>query len=139
VTVQGSYISLSQIPYTGFDAGILGNLAYWLSLISFAIAGAYLTVYYVPSTIFGTAGKGSVLAFAGSMKNSRQPEVYETVRIPEESKLEAIETPVETITPSPIDVMENLPVAPTAKATMDSMTVMHSKEGAAPRIVITRS
>ncbi len=139
VTVQGSYISLSQIPYTGFDAGIMGNALYWLSIISFAVAGAYLAVYYVPGTLFSAAGKTQVLAFANSAKSSHQSDAYETVRIPEESKLDVVEAPVETMTPSPVDVMENLPVAPTAKQTTDSMTVEISKEGDAPRIVINRN
>ncbi len=139
VTVQGSYISLSQIPYTGFDAGLLGNALYWLSIISFAVAGAYLAVYYVPGTLFSAAGKTQVLAFANSAKSSHQSDAYETVRIPEESKLDVVEAPVETMTPSPVDVMENLPVAPTAKQTTDSMTVEISKEGDAPRIVIKRN
>ncbi len=117
VTVQGTYISLSQIPYTGFDFGPLGNALYWLSLLSFAAAGAYLVVYYVPST---------------------RRIAVQSVQASVETTVEA-ESPVETMTPSPIDVMENLPVAPTAAATMDAMQVVHSKEGSAPRIVITRS
>ncbi len=128
VTVNGSYISLSQIPYTGFDFGILGNTIYWLSLLSFAVAAGYLVVYY----------KGGMLTLAGAMLGSRKVVMQEA---PVETKVEVVETPVETMTPSPIqiDAMENLPVAPTAYKTMDSMTVMHSKEGGAPSIVITRS
>src|SRR3989338_6886294 len=113
VTVQGSYISLSQIPYTGFDAGILGNAMYWLSLISFAIAGAYLVVYYLPRNVFGNAGTASTFAFAhstgsGQAGSTLRPRkhnavVHETVQIPEESKVEVVETPVETMTPSPIE------------------------------------
>jgi len=139
VTVQGSYISLSQIPYTGFDAGLLGNALYWLSLISFAVAGAYLTVYYLPRNVFGT---GRSFAFVGgSMRASRKQNAvaYETVKIPEESKVEVVETPVETMTPSPIDVMEFLPVASVAHSTKDAMQVLPSNDGGAPRIVITRS
>jgi len=141
VTVQGSYISLSQIPYTGFDAGLLGNALYWLSLISFAAAGAYLTVYYLPRNVFGGAGTASTLAFAGSSLRARKQNAvaHETVQIPEESKVEVVETPVETMTPSPIDVMEFLPVASVAHSTKDAMQVLPSKEGGAPRIVITRS
>ena len=114
VTVQGSYISLSQIPYTGFDAGLLGNALYWLSLISFALAGAYLTVYYLPRNVFGsagTAGTANTLAFAPSTGSTSSPQVrsgqagsslrarkhnavaLETVQIPEESKVEVVEIP----------------------------------------------
>ena len=141
VTVQGSYISLSQIPYTGFDAGLLGNALYWLSLISFAVAGAYLTVYYLPRNVFGSVGTASTLAFAGSSLRARKQNAiaHETVQIPEESKVEVVETPIETMTPSPIDVMEFLPVVPVAHSTKDAMQVLPSNEGGAPRIVITRS
>ena len=56
VNVSGyyPYVSLTQIPYTGLDLGPIGNALYWLSLLSFAAAGAYLLVYY----------KGNALTFA---------------------------------------------------------------------------
>src|SRR3990167_8322781 len=141
VTVQGSYVSLSQIPYTGFDAGLLGNALYWLSLVSFAVAGAYLTVYYLPRNVFGGAGTASTLAFAGSTLRARKQNIamHETVKVPEASKVEVVEKPIETMTPSPIDVMEFLPVASVAHSTKDAMTVLPSNDGGAPRIVITRS
>lgn len=41
-----SYVSLTQIPYTGFDFGTVGNALYWLGLLTVALAGAYLVVYY---------------------------------------------------------------------------------------------
>lgn len=40
------YISLTQIPYTGFDLGVVGTAVYFLALALFAIAGAYLLAYY---------------------------------------------------------------------------------------------
>ncbi len=39
------FISLTQIPYTGIDFGIFGNLIYWAALLAFALAGGYLLVY----------------------------------------------------------------------------------------------
>lgn len=39
-------VTLSNIPYTGFDVGPLGELMYWLSLSLFAASGAYLILYY---------------------------------------------------------------------------------------------
>ncbi len=145
VTVSGSYVSLSQIPYTGFDMGPVGNALYWLSLLSFAAAGAYLLVYY----------KGGAVTLATSMlgsrslaaRSTREVETAETTEAPSFAKATE-DKPVETMTPSPIDVMENLPVfeSPVAKSetsrtmsTADAMTLVRSKEGDAPRIVITRS
>jgi hypothetical protein len=40
------YVSLSQIPYTGFGAGGLSELTYWLSVMAFASAALYLLLYY---------------------------------------------------------------------------------------------
>ena len=40
------YISLTQIPYTGVDLGVVGTAVYFLALALFAIAGAYLLAYY---------------------------------------------------------------------------------------------
>jgi len=40
------YLSLSQIPYTGFGLGTVGTAVYFLALALFAIAGGYLLSYY---------------------------------------------------------------------------------------------
>lgn len=40
------YLSLTQIPYTGFDFGTVGSAVYFLALALFAISGAYLLAYY---------------------------------------------------------------------------------------------
>ena len=40
------YVSLSQIPYTGLDLGVVGTAVYFLALAMFAIAGGYLLSYY---------------------------------------------------------------------------------------------
>ena len=57
-TVSGTYypyptypptnISLDQIPYTGFDFGVIGNTLYWLSIALFAVGAGYMIVYYAP-------------------------------------------------------------------------------------------
>ncbi|HWO07280.1 MAG TPA: hypothetical protein VNM40_01695 [Candidatus Paceibacterota bacterium] len=44
-TQPASYVLLTQIPYTGFDFGPVGNAIYWFSLVMLAIFGAYLLVY----------------------------------------------------------------------------------------------
>ena len=55
--VQQPYVALTQIPYTGFDFGPIGNAIYWASLFSFAAAGAYLMIYF----------RGGALSFATNM------------------------------------------------------------------------
>ncbi|PIR86474.1 hypothetical protein COU13_00725 [Candidatus Kaiserbacteria bacterium CG10_big_fil_rev_8_21_14_0_10_43_70] len=46
VNVHGQYISLTQIPYTGFDFGPVGNTIYWLSLIGLSLGAGYVFVRY---------------------------------------------------------------------------------------------
>ncbi len=40
-----TYVSLTQIPYTGFDFGPVGNAIYWATLIVLAVGAAYILVY----------------------------------------------------------------------------------------------
>ena len=40
-----AYLYLSQIPYTGLDLGPLGTVLYWIALIGFALALAYLVLF----------------------------------------------------------------------------------------------
>ena len=64
ITVGNSYpsVTLSQIPYTGFDLGTMGDMLYWAFLALFALAAGYLTVYY----------KGGMATFAGGMIPARK-------------------------------------------------------------------
>ncbi len=48
------YVSLTQIPYTGFDFGLFGNALYWVGMILLALGGAHLIARQ----------RGGVLAFA---------------------------------------------------------------------------
>ena len=41
-------ISLDQIPYTGFDFGVIGNTLYWFAIALFAVGAGYMIVYYAP-------------------------------------------------------------------------------------------
>lgn len=40
------YVSLTQIPYTVTDLGVVGTAVYFLALLTLAAAGAYLLAYY---------------------------------------------------------------------------------------------
>src|SRR3989344_1238312 len=68
--VQTPTVSLTQIPYTGFDLGPVGNAMYWLSLLSFAVAGASLLVYFLPRLMADKAGRGGAFALVGSTLGS---------------------------------------------------------------------
>lgn len=43
--VLGSYVYLSQIPYTGLDLGPIGTALYWLAIICSALVLAYLALF----------------------------------------------------------------------------------------------
>ena len=118
-------ISLSQIPYTGFDFGPVGNAMYYLSLLAFAAAGAYLLVYY--------SGNAMSFATAGFRTISKSRIVNAPAKLVQ-ATAKQIEKAVEAPVLSPI---QNLAVA--EHGTTDSMVLTHSKDGSAPRIVITRS
>ncbi|MGH7175213.1 MAG: hypothetical protein ACREGR_02555, partial [Minisyncoccia bacterium] len=42
-----AYLYLSQIPYTGLDLGPVGTVLYWLALIGWCLAAAYLVLFGV--------------------------------------------------------------------------------------------
>jgi hypothetical protein len=122
------YVSLSQIPYTGLDLGLFGSALYWMSLLSFAVAGGYLMVYY----------RGGALSVA-----------METVRAFRSSNVHASETPEpvsETLVAAPAapapeetsyNALASLPVM-ASRSTRDSMQVTRDESGT-PRIVIARA
>ena len=120
------YVSLSQIPYTGFDFGPLGNALYWLSLLSFAVAGGYLLVYYKG----GAMTIATVLAARKSVASvaSAPAKIVEATA----KKIDAVIQPV-------LSPIQNVSVAGNRFATTDAMVLTHSKDGSAPRIVISRN
>lgn len=50
------YITLSQMPYTGFDFGPIGNAAYLLSIMLLALGGAYLLLQNRDRFAYAEAG-----------------------------------------------------------------------------------
>ena len=116
------YVALTQIPYTGFDFGPLGNSIYWLSLISFAVAGAYLMIYY----------KGGAFALAGSMIPARKkfaPIVAAKAPILVEKEAAVI-----------AEHKAHPIVAALRKAgTIDTMAIVQSTNGSMPKIIIERN
>jgi len=166
LTVQNSapYVTLSQIPYTGFDFGTFGNAMYWMGLMTFAVSAAYLVLYYQ-----GGMGRTMSHAFAGlslpqlpkvSAPRITLPKLARRTRTVRTSQAR-IATPVASVSSIPAamhiakapivhartavahaPVAYAAPVLPTAssvRGTIDTMAVVRSKDGEAPRIVITRS
>ena len=134
------YVTLSQIPYTGFDFGSFGDAMYFAALALFALAAGYLLVYY----------KGGMVAFAHSMVSGQAGSMIPSFAKASEGKpnhtvVESKEKEVEiapvTRAASVLDEETlqsfNLPVAETARQTVDSMSFV--KDGGAPRLVISRA
>ncbi len=125
VTVQANtyvppvtpYVSLTQIPYTGFDFGPFGNAIYWTTLASFALALGYLAIYF----------KGGVMAFA----TARTPRMYAPVIAPKAPILVEREAISASVAPIVASMRKT--------GTTDSMAIVLSKDGSMPRIVIDRS
>jgi hypothetical protein len=158
LTVQNRtpHVTLSQIPYTGFDFGTFGNAMYWAALMTFAVSAAYLVLYFQ-----GGSAQTMNRAFAGvrmprvSFPKFSMPKLS-VRRAPRARTVARTVAPVAQITSIPqalkiekVAVARTAPVAhvatpvlPTfsaARGTNDSMAVIHSKAGEAPRIVITRA
>ena len=120
------YVALTQIPYTGYDFGPVGNAIYWMSLVLFAIAGAYLVVYYLPAQ----AGRGGGLSFLNDFLGADGPQITATP-VRSEVRAEEVIKRVESVASAR---RSNAPFG-----TKDAMTVEKSSNGNAPRIVIVRA
>lgn len=150
VSGRAAHVSLTQIPYTGFDYGTMGNMIYWLSLMGFAVAAAYLTVYNMPKVAFSMP---SVTLPRISLPKVSMPTItLPKVSLPkmpvhrQQSAVSGQIQPAATLrttdhelrtvsAPAFLPVQQSTP----ARATKDSMSFAHSKAGEAPRIVISRS
>jgi hypothetical protein len=129
-------VSLTQIPYTGFDYGPVGDAIYWMGLLAFALAGAYLMIYY----------RGGALAFAGSLigSGSNAREIYSYDEVEEEVASAPVAAPVAasvvaaTPTPAFAFASRELPTMENHRITTDSMIIDRSSHGT-PRIVIARN
>ena len=111
------YVALTQIPYTGFDYGPIGNTLYWLGLLSFAVAGAYLVVYY----------RGGAFSLATAMIRRKGT--------PSAAKRTA--TIADVIAPA-VHAEHSNDVKQGYTGVRDVMTLVPAKNGLAPCIVISR-
>ncbi len=124
VNVSGvyPYVSLSQIPYTGFDLGTFGNAIYWAGILAFALASAYLVLYY----------RGGATVLAGSLFGNRR---IVSTRVQGSSATPAMFSRNTKTSALATSRIENLPVAHT-NAPKDSMAFTHGD--GAPFIVVNR-
>jgi hypothetical protein len=124
-TYNPPYVSLTQIPYTGFDFGPIGNAMYWVSLLGFAAAGAYLMIYY----------RGGALAFATAMVPARK--AYAPIVAPKAPIM--IEREALAAAHAEAKVQPIIASLRKAAGTLDTMAIVSSKDGSMPRIVIQRA
>ena len=136
------YVALTQIPYTGYDFGPFGNAMYWIVLAGFAIASAYLVVYYLPTLKFRQANsRGDTLparasTHAGGQSQGVTSESAESTDLRGET-LAKPRTHLGNL--SHIGFGTNSAFATGFGETRDMMQVIKSAHGAAPRIVISRN
>lgn len=109
--VSYPFISLRQIPYTGFDGGLALNIAYWVGIVSFSLAAGYLAVYYIP-------------AFFRIKKAIPEQMVEAPIKLARSVATSIASAPREAH-------------AMTSAIVKDSMSVAYAADGA-PRLVITR-
>ncbi|MDP2648533.1 MAG: hypothetical protein Q8P19_01395, partial [bacterium] len=128
--VAGSSVSLSQIPYTGFDLGPIGNALYWLSLLSFAVAGAYLLVYY----------RGGMLTLASAFMAQRKPRMAAALGSPAKAVQSAVAPIARQIDRAFASSASFADLSGATKRgmTTDTMMIERSDGKETPRIVISR-
>lgn len=86
-----AFVYLSQIPYTGLDLGPVGTVVYWLALIVWSLAAAYLTLFVViPFIIRRTQRFATAVS---TTLNAEQP-LLETVTAPVFSSAPMYSAPV---------------------------------------------
>jgi hypothetical protein len=143
VTGSSPYVSLSQIPYTGFDFGATGNAIYWMGILMFALSGAYLVIYYrggagaFAASLFGGSGRKYVYATAAAAPQERAsfsaaPLAYAAAPVKRTQPV------VETQTVAQAPVERALP-SYDHKATTDALVIERSVGGEMPRITIARA
>ena len=127
VYVSGSYVSLTQIPYTGFDFGPFGNAMYWLALVLLAGGAAYLVLFY----------RGGVVGVARETLAMLTPA---GVSITQKAEVSQEEVFVPVVRSENRVGVEDLPVrqSEAVRATRESRAGVASREGGVPRIVRSR-
>jgi hypothetical protein len=126
VNTAAPYVSLSQIPYTGFDFGPIGNAIYWAGLLSFSLAIAYLAIYYRGGLAFATARPTTRSQVAQMHRDNKRTASTSIV--------------AETVSETPRTVLDNLPTRDVRSSTTDTMSIVtSSKADEMPRIVISRT
>lgn len=122
------HIPLSSVPYTGFDAGPLGNIIYWSALVAWSLFAGYLVIGY-KGGLMGAMQRFAHSATAASASAPAPVILEETVSAPIVQPEVSVQEIVEA-TPAPVARDASL-------GTADLLTL--EDDGSAPRLVIRRS
>ncbi|HET8581095.1 MAG TPA: hypothetical protein VFL98_01345 [Candidatus Paceibacterota bacterium] len=117
--VNGTYVSLTQVPYTGFDFGPVGDTIYWFVLAGGALAAAYFLTMY----------RGGAVNFALSALGARSNHIVASEDETDEDGEAELPESVEAVIDDESDGEEG--------GNGDAMTLDTSS--GMPRLVITRS
>ncbi len=130
--VTAPYVSLTSIPYTGFDGGVTVQIIYWLSLIVFAAAAGYLVVNYRGGiqNVFAELFGGRQYAYTSAHMTPDAVILHETII----AKPQSFAARAETSTEAPAHTET---FRANAEGTKDNM-VLESRAGETPRLVINR-
>jgi hypothetical protein len=58
-------VYLSEMPYTGLDLGPIGTLVYWLMIVLWSMAAAYLVLFVLAPKFFGAGAAAGAVASTG--------------------------------------------------------------------------
>lgn len=72
-----AYLYLSQIPYTGLDLGPVGTVLYWLALVCWSLALAYLILFGVAPVV-----NRRVRDFASRVASVMNAQRFEPISVP---------------------------------------------------------
>ena len=133
VVATSPYVTLSQIPYTGYDFGTVGNAIYWGALLAFAGAAAYL-LFYFRGGAFNLA-----TAFGGRRTGIRPMNFIEKEYVPAQTPTTQVADEVAEVVEPVLSPIQNLPIVESRRGTFDSMNIVHGSGNEAPRLVIARA
>jgi hypothetical protein len=104
------YLYLSQVPYTGLDLGPVGTALYWLALIAWSVAAAYLVLFLgVPYANRSVRLLGVRVSDALNASRSIRDNMISSVSVPPMPELPARHTEHQSVpTPEKKEVLSEI-------------------------------
>lgn len=138
VSVYGTpYVSLTSIPYTGFDGGPMVQFIYWFSLVLFSGAAGYLVVNYRGGIQNVVSDLFSARSYAPAYITPDAVILNETIFAKEQAKEQKKEAVSEILVNEHLVTKAIMQKQNKEAETKDNM-ILESREGETPRLVINR-